>query len=130
MATNRRLVSLLLARAGAKVATADNGAVAVQSVGQGDFDVVLMDMQMPVMDGYAATTLLREKGSRRPIVALTAHAMRGDREKCELAGCSAFVAKPINMDELIATVISTSAAADLSQKSTPDEEETALPLPG
>jgi signal transduction histidine kinase/CheY-like chemotaxis protein len=130
MATNRRLVSLLLARAGAKVATADNGAVAVQEVERGDFDVVLMDMQMPVMDGYTATTLLRERGFRRPIIALTAHAMRGDREKCELAGCSAFVAKPINMDELIATVKSTAAAADPLRNSTPDEEVATLPFPG
>ncbi len=104
METNRRLVSMFLTRAGAKVASAENGAIAVDMVEKGDFTIVLMDMQMPVMDGYTATTLLRQKGYERPIIALTAHAMRGDREKCELAGCSGFVAKPINMDELISTV--------------------------
>jgi signal transduction histidine kinase/CheY-like chemotaxis protein len=104
METNRRLVSMFLTRAGANVASAENGAIAVEAVEKGDFTIVLMDMQMPVMDGYTATTLLRQKGYERPIIALTAHAMRGDREKCEMAGCSGYVPKPINMDELIATV--------------------------
>lgn len=111
--TNRRLVSILLTRAGAQVATADNGAVAIQAVEENNFDVVLMDMQMPIMDGYAATKLLRTKGYQRPILALTAHAMRGDRDKCERAGCSGYVAKPINVDELIAAVKQAVEAEDV-----------------
>jgi signal transduction histidine kinase/AmiR/NasT family two-component response regulator len=130
METNRRLVSLFLSRAGAKVAAAENGAIAVEAVETGDFNVVLMDMQMPVMDGYAATTLLRQKGYQRPIIALTAHAMRGDREKCQFAGCSGYVSKPINMDELIAAVqeaIECDAARSKAESA--DGEVATLPFP-
>ena len=130
METNRRLVSMFLSRAGAKVTSAENGADAVQAVEHGDFGIVLMDMQMPVMDGYTATTLLRQKGFERPIIALTAHAMRGDREKCEMAGCSGYVAKPINMDELISTVKAAAEAMAAKAAPAPAENEVAtLPFP-
>jgi signal transduction histidine kinase/CheY-like chemotaxis protein len=131
METNRRLVSMFLTRAGAEVATADNGMIAIRAIEQSDFDVVLMDMQMPVMDGYAATTLLRGKGYRRPILALTAHAMRGDREKCERAGCTGYITKPVNMDELISTVKEASEAGDVySPPTDADDENTTMPFPG
>ena len=131
METNRRLVSMFLTRAGAKVASVENGAVAVETVEKGDFGIVLMDMQMPVMDGYTATALLRQKGYDRPIIALTAHAMRGDKEKCEMAGCSGYVPKPINMDELIATVKAAAEPMRAAGKSASSEHDVStLPFPG
>jgi signal transduction histidine kinase/DNA-binding NarL/FixJ family response regulator len=102
--TNRKLIGLLLGRARAVVEMAENGALAVHAAEHGRFDVILMDMQMPVMDGYTASRRIREQGFQGPIIALTAHAMKGDREKCERAGCSGYLSKPVNIDELIATV--------------------------
>jgi signal transduction histidine kinase/CheY-like chemotaxis protein/HPt (histidine-containing phosphotransfer) domain-containing protein len=98
--TNRKLIRLLVERCGGKVRMAENGQVALDMADAHAFDVILMDMQMPVMDGYTATARLRERGFAGPIIALTAHAMKGDREKCEQAGCSGYLAKPIDADQL------------------------------
>lgn len=98
--TNRKLLRLLLERGGAKVWLAENGEVAVELALQVPFDAILMDMQMPIMDGYSATTRLRERGYHGEIIALTAHAMSGDREKCMQAGCSGYLSKPVDADEL------------------------------
>jgi CheY-like chemotaxis protein len=113
-ATNRKLIHLLLERRGAQVLTAENGEIAVRMASEHEFDVILMDMQMPVMDGYTATAELRSRGFTRPIVALTAHAMKGDREKCEQAGCSDYLSKPIDGDTLIAKVAQLAAPSDLA----------------
>ncbi len=104
---NQRLISFLLIRAGAQVDVAPNGLAAVemalnaQNEGR-PFDLILMDMQMPQMDGYTATRTLRQKGYKGTIVALTAHAMAEDRAKCVEAGCDDFASKPIDRDSLIA----------------------------
>jgi len=103
--TNRELVSLVLTEAGAKVTCAENGRQGVAIALANEFDVILMDMQMPIMDGYSATSVLRKKGCQIPILALTAHSMRGDAEKCLNAGCTGYVSKPIHIDQMIKAVL-------------------------
>lgn len=102
--SNQQLISLVLEEAGGSVVCAINGEEGVKLATSQRFDLILMDMQMPVMDGYTATRRLRDLGYTLPIVALTAHAMRGDRERCVAAGCSGYLTKPIDIDELISTV--------------------------
>ncbi len=104
--SNRKLISRFLAKNGAEVAMAENGELGVQRAIEAAFDVILMDMQMPVMDGYTATARLRELGRSEPIIALTAHAMMGDRLKCQAAGCTGYLTKPVDVDELIRMVAS------------------------
>ncbi len=99
---NQRLIQHLLRRIGVQVEVSENGQVACDRIlEEGEvFDVVLMDMQMPVMDGYTATKRLRSAGFDRPIVAMTAHAMSGDRDKCLKAGCNDYLTKPLGRQDL------------------------------
>jgi signal transduction histidine kinase/DNA-binding response OmpR family regulator len=121
---NRRLLSYVLTSAGAEVEMAPDGSSAVEKAHDAEtsnvpFSVILMDMQMPVLDGYAATRRLRELGCTTPIVALTAHAMSTDRDKCLAAGCDDFCTKPI-----VRTVFLSLVAKWLGRPSTPAAEGT------
>jgi PAS domain S-box-containing protein len=104
---NQKLIGLRLGRAGAEVVTAHNGREALdrtrESIEQGrPFDAIIMDMQMPVLDGYEAVRQLRAGGFTRPILAVTAFAMSKDREECLSLGCDDFISKPIEFDRLFA----------------------------
>ena len=100
-AENRELLSLVLAENGLWVEEAADGQQALDKLAAGSFDLVLMDMQMPVMDGYAATQALRRRGDKVPVVALTAHAMKGYEEEVMQAGCTAYLTKPVDIDVLL-----------------------------
>ncbi len=115
--TNQVLLVGILKKAGAEIIVVKDGKLALDAAlaarDDGDsFDVVLMDMQMPVMDGYEATGRLRQKGYTGAIIALTAHAMASDREKCIKAGCDDYATKPINRTKLIGTIRRHSAPAE------------------
>jgi signal transduction histidine kinase/CheY-like chemotaxis protein/HPt (histidine-containing phosphotransfer) domain-containing protein len=101
---NQRFISAMLRKAGVNVVLARNGRVAVEKALSESFDLILMDMQMPELDGYAATSQLRARGYSPPIIALTAHAMAEDRAKCIQAGCTDYLKKPIDRKLLIETV--------------------------
>jgi PAS domain S-box-containing protein len=106
---NRVLITFYLRQAGLDVEEVENGKLArdraLAALRRGNpYDLILMDMQMPELDGYGATAALREGGYRHPIVALTAHAMGGDREKCMAAGCDDFAVKPIDHVALMSTL--------------------------
>jgi signal transduction histidine kinase/ActR/RegA family two-component response regulator len=118
---NQMLIKHLLSKAGATVQLADNGQVALDIIlGENapKFDVILMDMQMPILDGYQTTKKLRELGHALPIIAVTANAMSNDRDKCMKAGCDDFLPKPINRTKLI-ELIQTHLAASSGTPSAP-----------
>jgi len=106
---SQRLISFILKKWGVLVELADNGRIAIDKAltawGENKpFDVILMDMQMPEVDGYTATRKLREEGYTAVIIALTAHAMAEDRQKCLDSGCVDYATKPINKDQMLATI--------------------------
>lgn len=102
---NRMLVSLHLSRQGASFAMAADGAEALERIEQDKFDLVLMDLQMPRVDGYQAIRRLRDRGSRLPVIALTAHALKEERDKCLGAGFDGYVTKPIDAKLLIQSIV-------------------------
>ena len=100
-AVNMMVMKGVLAKLGYQnIEKAQDGLEAVEKAAQGSYDLILMDCQMPKLDGYAATRRLRELGIKVPIVAMTAHAMSGDREKCFEAGMDDYLTKPIAIDKL------------------------------
>jgi two-component system, sensor histidine kinase and response regulator len=107
-AVNRQLVKALLAKRGHRVVTVGNGREAIAAAAEGGIDLILMDVQMPEMDGLEATAVIRtvEKvtGEHIPIIALTAHAMKGDREACLAAGTDGYLSKPVNANDLFALI--------------------------
>ena len=104
---NQIVITKMLQDSGATVAVAENGKEAIEKIemSKRDFDTVLMDMQMPVMDGYEATFRLRQNGYKVPIIAVTAHALTGDCEKSLQAGCDAYLSKPVDRNKLIDTIL-------------------------
>ena len=100
---NQKLIAFLLARAGYTYEVAENGADALRRLDQSQFKLVLMDMMMPVMNGYDATKAIRAnpKLKNLPVIALTANAMKGEDEKCRAAGCSDYLAKPYSKDQIL-----------------------------
>lgn len=101
---NRELIALVLAEQGLWVEEAENGQQALDKIEQSAFDLVLMDMQMPVIDGFTATRMLRQRGVTIPIVALTANAMIGFEQQILQIGCTAYLTKPLDIDLLLQTL--------------------------
>jgi CheY-like chemotaxis protein len=121
---NQKLAAGLLEKLGHTVVVANHGREAIAAWESDDFDLVLMDVQMPEMDGFEATAAIRAKesrtGSHVPIIAMTAHALKGDRERCLKAGMDDYVAKPIRAQQLFDT-IETVVAGSGTPKSPPDQ---------
>jgi two-component system, sensor histidine kinase and response regulator len=105
---NQTLIARLLVKRGHSVVLAQNGREALEILEKQPFDIVLMDVQMPEMDGFEATKRIREKekvsGAHQPIIALTAHAMKGDEERCLAEGMDGYVTKPIKLEELFSVI--------------------------
>lgn len=98
---NRRFIGLALSKAGIQVTNAENGRLGVEKATREEFDAILMDMQMPVMDGFEATAHLRQLGLTTPIIALTGHSTENDRKRCLQAGCNHHLTKPVDATELL-----------------------------
>jgi len=105
---NQKLIARLLEKRGHTVVLAQNGREALEALEKRHFDIVLMDVQMPEMDGFEATKRIREKeqasGTHQPIIALTAHAMQGDEERCLAGGMDGYVTKPIKLEDLFSVI--------------------------
>ncbi|QDU76170.1 Signal transduction histidine-protein kinase BarA [Bremerella volcania] len=119
---NQKLAALLLEKCGHEVHVVGDGKLAVEAWSSGEFDLILMDVQMPIMDGFEATAEIRriqaETGRKIPIVAMTAHAMKGDRERCLEAGMDDYVTKPINANVLYEVI-----ERVLTQKDSPSQPQ-------
>ena len=128
---NQKLAVRLLEKRGHSVVVASNGREAVEILHQQRFDVVLMDVQMPEMDGFEATQIIRARerdtGGHLPIVAMTAHAMKGDRERCLEVGMDGYISKPLNPTELFEAVESLGSPLDEASSTTTRSTTGAVP---
>jgi len=110
---NQKVAEGILSRLGHLVEIVGNGQLALEALGRSNYDLVLMDCQMPVMDGFTATQRLRSSSTAInpaiPVIAMTAHAMQGDREQCLAAGMNDYIAKPISEKEVRAALARTMA---------------------
>ena len=119
--TNRELMRIILEKMGHDVLLANDGIEAVEKVVANSIDLIFMDMQMPRMSGYDATREIKEKDILIPVIALTAHAMKGDRIKCLEAGCDDYISKPIDYQEIVNMLNKYLPAATESQRTKPEE---------
>ena len=129
---NQKLAVALLKRAGYLIDAVENGRLAVEAINRRAYDLVLMDVQMPEMDGFEATRAIRKKQDERkdtPIVAMTAHAMKGVREKCLQAGMDDYVAKPIEPQELLGTIEKWTRSCDSNEATVGRKESGTHQLP-
>ena len=115
---NQRLISMYLKKLGADVTIANNGQEAIDIVRDNEFDLILMDMQMPVMNGIDATIFLRNQGYSKPVIALTANAMKEDVDACYKAGCDNFIQKPVIQHQFMKVI------SDYLQPATVTDEQT------
>lgn len=98
---NQKIIVYMLTKLGYEPAVVNNGVEAVTAISSKNYDLVLMDVQMPEMDGLAATGIIRRKTGAQPfIIAMTANSMQGDKEECMVAGMDDYISKPITMDDL------------------------------
>src|SRR4029077_320411 len=126
---NRELVRLVLEEGGVRVSDAENGRVGADMALQESYDVILMDMQMPVMDGFAATRLLRQRGVKIPIIALTANAMKGFEQEVMEAGCSGYLTKPVDIDGLVQTLAALLGGRRTQRAALEEEPSAPIPVP-
>lgn len=123
---NRLLFKKMLEKMGHEVKVVENGKIAVEIMSKEKFDMVFMDMQMPIMDGYTATRKLRKKGIETPIIALTAHTLRGDEEKALIAGCDGYLGKPVKRKDLLDAVrkfLDLKKTEEIGNEENPDIED-------
>ncbi len=117
---NRELMKVLLEDVGIKVTTAENGQIGLDKLSEMKFDVVFMDVQMPVMDGLTAVGLMRDKGYDLPVIAMTADAMMGTEQKCLDAGYSEYMSKPVDIDKLIDCLVVLLNGVSVEESAEPD----------
>jgi len=110
---NQKLIAFLLARAGYTYEVAENGLVALERLRAAPYHLVLMDMMMPVMNGFDAVRAIRADAKLRhlPVIALTANALKGEDEKCRAAGCDAYIAKPYSKEQVLKAIAKFLSAA-------------------
>jgi signal transduction histidine kinase/CheY-like chemotaxis protein/ligand-binding sensor domain-containing protein len=129
-AVNQALVARMIEKRGHAAITVSNGREALAALEQSSFDVILMDVQMPEMDGFEATAEIRKKekptGKHVPIIAMTAHTMTGDRERCLIAGMDSYVSKPIQPDELFRQIYACTQPPGPAGPATASAKESAL----